>query len=457
MKMMLSEIAKAIGVPFDGNENNDVLITEVCFDSRKISDNALFIPLIGARDGHDFVQTAIDNGAKATLFMNDHTPVTSDFPTLMVDDTLHALQQLAGYYLRKVNPKVVAVTGSNGKTTTKDMIAATLGKRYNIHATAGNFNNEIGVPITILGMKMNTEIIVLEMGMDRPGQLEFLSKMVEPDVAVITMIGEAHIEFFGTREKIAEAKMEITSSLKEDGKLIYNGDEPLLRTLSADLEQETRTFGFDKTDDLVAHDLQSTATTTTFLVNDEDEEFSIPLIGQHNVANALAAILVGRNFHESYAEIQAGLHNFALTKNRMEWYVGAEGEKILSDIYNSNPTALKASLQSFVKVPRTSEQKRIIVLADMLELGDKAPELHAQIAQVINPAEIDQVFLYGSLMENLAEVLLTKFDAQKVHHFAKDQQKALIELLQNTIQPNDFVFLKGSNSMHLDQVLAALM
>ena len=220
MKMTIGEIAKAINANTD-NFNQDLLtttVTGVCFDSRKMVAGQLFIPLVAEHDGHDYIDSAIANGAAATLWSKDHADrLPLKIPALVVDDTLKAFQNLSKYYLDKINPRVIAITGSNGKTTTKDMVAAILSSSFHVTKTHDNFNNEIGVPYTILQMESNTEFLVAEMGMDRPGQLDFLSNLVQPDVAVITMIGEAHIEFFGTRDKIADAKMEITHGLKSDG------------------------------------------------------------------------------------------------------------------------------------------------------------------------------------------------------------------------------------------------
>ena len=208
MNMQLSEVAQALAAP-EPVDVGQVTVTSVGFDSRQLTAGALFIPLIGEHDGHAYVAAAKRAGAVATLWQADHGPVPADLPAIVVPDTLAALQRLARYYLERVNPRVVAVTGSNGKTTTKDMIAAVLGTTFTVHKTNANFNNEIGVPVTVLGMDERTEVLVVEMGMDRSGQLDALSKLVSPDVAVITMIGEAHIEFFGTRERIADAKMEL--------------------------------------------------------------------------------------------------------------------------------------------------------------------------------------------------------------------------------------------------------
>ena len=308
MKMQLAEIAKAINSTCEGNDQT--VITSVAFDSRKISEGGLFVPLKGERDGHDFINSAISNGASATLWQKDRPNKPENIAVLEVDDPLLSMQQLAQYYLNKVNPTVVAITGSNGKTTTKDMTAAVLAKRFNVHKTDANFNNEIGVPMTILDMKPNTEILVLEMGMDHAGQLHQLSELTHPDVTVITMIGEAHIEYLGSREGIADAKMEITDFLREDGELIYNGDEPLLRERAEKLEQAKITFGFDQTDSVYATGYRSYKHHATFTVNDSDSQFTIPMIGKHNVSNALSALSVGRHFGESDEEIATALASF---------------------------------------------------------------------------------------------------------------------------------------------------
>lgn len=455
MKMQLAEIADALNSEL--NKGEDIVITSVDFDSRKVSDNSLFVPLDGERDGHDFVNSAIANGASATLWKKGHPNKPENIPVIEVEDPLTALQDLAQYYLNKVNPTVVGITGSNGKTTTKDMVGAVLSKRFNVHKTQANFNNEIGVPITILEMKPSTEILVLEMGMDRAGQLHHLSSIVKPDVCVITMIGEAHIEFFGSRDKIADAKMEITDYLKEDGEFIYNGDEPLLRQRAEKLSQEKATFGFKDTDTIYATNWHSGMHQTEFKVQDSEQEFIIPMIGKHNVSNAMAAISVGRRFGESDEEIAQALGHFTPTANRMEWETGDLGEAIMSDVYNSNPTAVKAVVTAFGQVDVKDNGRRIAVLGDMLELGETSPELHASLASVLDPKIINEVYLYGSEMKNLYEALVDKYDDNHLHYYPSDQRDSMTEALSNDIKPNDIVVLKGSHGMHLEKVLERLL
>lgn len=454
MKMQLAEIAKALGTACEGDDKTE--ITSVAFDSRAVKEGALFVPLSGARDGHDFAASAAEHGAKATLWQKDHPNKPENMAVLEVDDPLTAMQQLAAYYLRKVNPTVVGITGSNGKTTTKDMVAAVLSKRFNVHKTQANFNNEIGVPFTILEMKPSTEILVLEMGMDRPGQLHHLSQLTHPDVAVITMIGEAHIEFLGSREHIADAKMEITDFLREDGEFIYNGDEPLLVERAKKVKQVKATFGFSEDDDLYATAFQSYKHHATFSINNSDQEFSIPMIGRHNVANALAAISVGRHFGESDQEIASSLSNFVPTANRMEWEKGKLGEDLMSDVYNSNPTAVKAVITSFGQVPVAAGGRRIAVLGDMLELGQRSQAMHESLAAFLDPKIINEVYLFGPQMKHLYQVLAKSYPKNSLHYYSEQEMPDLIAALKADIKTQDIVVFKGSHGMHLEKVVAEL-
>ncbi|WP_203632226.1 UDP-N-acetylmuramoyl-tripeptide--D-alanyl-D-alanine ligase [Lacticaseibacillus suibinensis] len=457
MKMKLSEIARVVGAEYSVPDSLAPTVTGVAFDTRKLQPGDLFIPLQGERDGHTFISNAEAKGACATFVAADHAPAATRLPQLVVEDPLAALNKLARYYLlMKVNPKVVAITGSNGKTTTKDMTAAILATQYHVIKTQDNYNNEIGVPMTILAMDTNTEVLVVEMGMDRPGQLHELSNLVAPDVAMITMIGEAHIEFFKTRDKIADAKMEITDGLKEDGLFIYNGDEPLLRERAEQVTQEQKTFGLEPENMLYARDIEAGETHTEFSLSRwPDLRFSIPMMGEWNVANALAAILVGRRFHVKPEAIQSALRDFPVTKNRTQWVMGDAGESILSDVYNANPTAMKAVLGDFAKFP--CQGRRIAVLGDMLELGEASAALHASVAEALDPNQIQEVYLYGDEIVSLKQALSEKYAPEHVHYFPKAEQRRLIVALQDTVMHDDLVMLKASHGLHLENVLQALI
>lgn len=455
MKMQLAEIAHAVGAVNDFEQWRSISVTSVAFDSRHLQPGGLFIPLTGEQDGHQFIQSAIDHGAAATLWARDLATAPADFPVIQVADSLKALQALAQYYLTKINPRVVAITGSNGKTTTKDMIASILATQFNVTKTHANFNNEIGVPMTVLSMEPNTEMLVVEMGMDRPGQLDFLSKLVAPDIAVITMIGEAHIEFFGTRDKIADAKMEITHGLSEDGIIVYNGDEPLLRDRTANLNLRKRTFGQRETTDLFATNIEATSTSTSFTTNLwPDKSFTIPMIGTYNVNNALAALSVANVYRIRPENAQKALAAVNLTENRAEWVKGAAGEDILSDVYNSNPTAVKQVLAAFSQTPVVG--KRYAVLGDMLELGTQADAMHADVASAIDPDKLSHVYLVGSHMIALQKRLAQEKPDLPVTHFNAKSLPALTLALQDILTADDQILLKGSHGIHLEQVLAAL-
>ena len=280
-------------------KDRTISISNVEFDSRKITPGSLFVPLQGATDGHDYVEKAIEMGAVATFWSKEESAAPSDrIAIILVDDTLKALQDLAHYYRQVINPIVIGITGSNGKTTTKDMTASTLSAKYRVHKTQGNYNNEIGVPYTLLKMPEDTQVCVTEMGMSGFGEIEVLSKIAEPNIAAITLIGESHLEFLGSRKGIAQAKMEILDGLKPDGLFVYPGNEPLISEL---LDEKAPTiqissFGFDSSYDVYAYDLVEEQNKTFFKTNvDSNIVSTIPVIGAYNVSNALIALTIAKH------------------------------------------------------------------------------------------------------------------------------------------------------------------
>lgn len=454
MKMTIKEVMTALSVE-DNLSDKDKLVTvsSVCFDSRDAEDGSLFLPLNGQRDGHDFIQSAIDNGASASLWQKNHAvPENIEIPLIMVDDVLDALQKLAKHYLNKVNPKVVAITGSNGKTTTKDIVASLLQTDMNVVYTHANFNNEIGVPVTVLNMETNTEVLVVELGMDRPGQISKLSELVQPDVAVLTMVGEAHIEFFGTRDKIADAKMEIVEHLREDGVFIYNGDDPLLVEKAESVPQQKLTFGFKDTNDIYPVQFDSQKDYSDFETNIWPEtNLHLPLMGEFNILNALAALMVAKVFRINKLRIESALKDFSPTKNRNEWKTAFNGADILSDVYNSNPTAVKDILINLKRID--SKGRKIVVLGDMLELGDKSKELHESLAEFLDPKDFEEVYLIGSDMNYLKQKLVDKYDSVNIKYFNESQLTELAISIKADLQSEDLILLKASNGMHLNKVL----
>lgn len=441
MKLTLHEIAHIVGATNNWSELADTEIHNIEFDSRKIQGGDLFLPLKGARDGHEFIDTAFAQGALATFAEQEVAQ-----PHLRVEDCLEAFQKLAQYYLEKTAVEVIAVTGSNGKTTTKDMIHAVLSEKYKTYKTQGNYNNEIGMPYTILHMPDDTEKIVLEMGMDRLGDIDLLSKIAKPRIAIVTLIGESHLEFFGTRDKIAEGKLGIKAGLRSGGELIVPADKIINKYLPAD----TKITRFGPDEDIFVTQLVEHKNQLSFTTNFLDEEITIPVPGKFNATNAMLAAYVGTLLDVEEDEIRHALSHVSLTRNRTEWKKASNGADILSDVYNANPTAMKLILETFQAIPKNEGGRKLTVLADMLELGDQAPELHASIAAAIDFSKMDHVYLYGDLMK----YLLAELPEDKVSYFGNLEQ--LTEELQSTLQPQDQLLLKGSNSMKLGTIVEEL-
>lgn len=441
MKLTLHEIAHIVGATNNWSELADTEIHNIEFDSRKIQGGDLFLPLKGARDGHEFIDTAFAQGALATFAEQEVAQ-----PHLRVEDCLEAFQKLAQYYLEKTAVEVIAVTGSNGKTTTKDMIHAVLSEKYKTYKTQGNYNNEIGMPYTILHMPDDTEKIVLEMGMDRLGDIDLLSKIAKPRIAIVTLIGESHLEFFGTRDKIAEGKLGIKAGLRSGGELIVPADKIINKYLPAD----TKITRFGPDEDIFVTQLIEHKNQLSFTTNFLNEEITIPVPGKFNATNAMLAAYVGTLLDVEEDNIRHALSHVSLTRNRTEWKKASNGADILSDVYNANPTAMKLILETFQAIPKNEGGRKLTVLADMLELGDQAPELHASIAAAIDFSKMDHVYLYGDLMK----YLLAELPEDKVSYFGNLEQ--LTEELQSTLQPQDQLLLKGSNSMKLGTIVEEL-
>lgn len=450
MKLTLQEIASVVGAQNDVSLFEDLTINAIEFDSRQIKTGDLFLPLQGARDGHEFIDTAFANGAVATFSEKN---ITSDYPYILVVDCLKAFQDLAQYYLEKMRVDVIAITGSNGKTTTKDMIATILATTYKTYKTQGNYNNEIGLPYTVLHMPDDTEKIVLEMGQDHLGDIALLSNLTHPHIAVVTLIGEAHLEFFGSREKIAQGKMQITQGMDGHGILIAPAD----KIISSFLPEKQKVIRFGADEDIFVTELEEHKNYLNFKTNFLDNEIKLPVTGKYNATNAMIASYVGKLLNVSEEKIISALAQLNLTRNRTEWKKAANGADILSDVYNANPTAMKLILETFSSIPANNGGKKIAVLADMKELGDSELALHAAMIASLDPAVIDRIFLFGPLMQALADEVAQVYSVGKWYYFAQaDQVDELTEQIQKVLGPNDQILLKGSNSMKLAQVVECL-
>lgn len=450
MKKTLKELAAWLNdeVPAFG----DTIVSGISIDTRTICQGDLFVPFRGEQaNGHKFVQQAFEKGAGASLWQKDEPNPPKNVPLLFVEDSELALQQMARAYRNEHKATFIGITGSNGKTSTKDILAGTLAPFFKVQKTIGNFNNQLGLPITILQLQEDTEVAVLEMGMSGFGEIEFLTKLARPHITVITNIGEAHMQDLGSRAGIAKAKFEIIQGMQEDGVLFYDGDEPLLNELVAKEQNlNAQAFGLEPGDLLYADNIEATASGSSFTTHGAIEgDFFISVLGKHQVKNTLIAMLIAQKLGLTDEQIRTSLKDVTLTDMRMQQIQGNQGALFINDAYNAAPTSVKAAIQFIATT--TIRPEKWIVLGDMLELGDNEKSFHEELSLAIHEGEIDYVCLYGPRMAFLYEVLKERFDADHLL-YDKDDFAPIIAKLQQATEKS-IVLLKGSRGMKLETIL----
>lgn len=458
MKLNLSEIITITNSELKQPNAEHIEVTGVSTDSRTISKGNLFVPLIGDQfDGHSFIELAEANGAVAALWQKDRpVPDNVEIPLIEVEDTLIGLQELSQYYRQKINPIIIGVTGSNGKTTTKDLLSSVLSPKYKVHKTKGNLNNHIGVPLTLLSMPDDTEVAVVEMGMSSLGEIELLSSIAKPDIAVITNIGESHIEFLKTRENIAKAKLEITKGLKGNGWLILPGDEQLLRNAEQLKNQEYNIIwiGHETKNDIYPTRIELNDFNNISFSDNLGERYALSLFGNHNVINALLAIEVGKLLKVSLDDIKQGLLNIQLTGMRLEKMVAKNGSTILNDAYNASPTSMKAALD--ILASRTDGSRKIALLGDMLELGEQTKEYHEEVGSKCASLGIDILITTGKFGSMIVDGAKAQGMASE-NIYNIEAVDDIPELLLRLSDSNTVILVKASRGVHLERVINKLV
>ncbi len=437
MKLTVSEILKATGGSLLKGENPEFKFS-ISTDTRTINSEDIFLPLKGENfDGHSFINKALEKGCGGYFLEKHHKPACNPAGiVIQVDNAIEAYLKIAGYYRKKTGSKVVGVTGSSGKTSVKEFIYSVLSTSFRTHKSKLNYNNEIGLCQTLLSMPESAEFAVIEMGMRGSGEIETLSRYSEPDIAVITNIGTAHIGRLGSIENIASAKCEITSHLKESGLLLAYDDE----LIKNHCRWSGKRIFYGKDHEITLQKENLTG------FNYKNEYYEIPVMGEYNVINAIAAIETGKYTGISYEKIKNGLLNYIPVDGRGNVIRLGNGAKLIVDCYNANPDSVIASVASLVKTCEKS--KIILVLGDMAELGEYEHELHQKVGKFVSKTGVNMLVTIGEKAKFIAEP--AKNAGLQVESFLANREAA--GFLTNNLDRESVLFFKASRCMKLDEI-----
>lgn len=432
----------------------DTPLDHVSIDSRTMKGNDLFVPLVGEKvDAHRFIGQAFDNGAAAT-FTSEHDVMEDNRPWIRVSDTKRALQALGAWYRRRLKLPLVGITGSVGKTTTREMVACALSARYRVYKTPANHNSQVGVPITMTEISGQDEIGVIELGMSEPGELTVIAGIAQIQMAVITNIGITHIEQLGSQENIFREKLSIQDGLTEHGILFLNGDDELLKKTTARDGFETIYYGTGENCHYRAADvrLENGYPVFTAVCGDERVPVRLKVMGTHNVANAMVSLAVASVCGIPMEAAAKQLAEFTGFQNRQQIY-HTGGMTIIDDTYNASPVSMKAGLEVLNSIEHS--RRRVAVLADMKELGPDSPRYHYEIGTYIAAHPVDKVAVLGELAKEIARGVREQAPHILVYEFM--DREPLVEWLKTELREGDAVLFKGSNSMELGKVAAVFL
>lgn len=456
-------VAAAGGKLLCGDEN--VIVTNVCIDSREAKEGSLFVPIIGERvDAHKFIGQVFENGA-AAVFTSRNEIVTDGKPHILVENTEKALGALAVWYKKKFNIPVIGITGSVGKTSTKEMIAAALSPVYNVLKTAGNQNSNIGVPLTLFRLESCHEIAVIEMGISDFGEMAELADFVHPDTAVVTNIGVAHLAQFKSRENIMAEKLQIACHFDKNNTLYVNLDNDMLQTVAKKAWDDGRLeFLRDKTILSFSADggrapfraenihIKDGRQCFDFVCDDDRMPVSMLQLGLHSVSNALVALAIAMQYGVSLKEAKTGVENYAGIAMRQQVSHLSRGIKVIDDTYNASPDSIKSGAQVLVSVDNAG--RKILSLGDVLELGEKAWDCHYETGLAIAKLPIDEIVAVGPMMKALIQAVNEKAPHIVTTHF--DDNASAAEYINNILSDGDALLCKGSRGMHQEEIVAAV-
>ncbi|HAX50563.1 MAG TPA: UDP-N-acetylmuramoylalanyl-D-glutamyl-2, 6-diaminopimelate--D-alanyl-D-alanine ligase [Lachnospiraceae bacterium] len=451
--MTLSAIARACNGQLVGEKDcAGKEAAGVVLDSRLVKKDYLFLATVGERtDGHNFIDDVFEKGALAVVC--EKAPAEPKGPYILVQNSFEALKCIAKWYRMQLDVKVIGITGSVGKTSTKEFISSVLAQRYTVLKTEGNFNNEVGLPLTILKLRDHHEVAVLEMGISNFGEMNRLSEIAKPDICVITNIGQCHLENLGSRQGILKAKSEIFNYMNENGRVCINGDDDMLLTIKSVKGKKPIKFGFHPSNDVYATDVVSQGllgSTCRIHVNDKEFQAHIPLPGEHMVHNAMAATAVGTLLHLTCEEIAEGIKAVQSVHGRSN-IIQHKKYTIIDDCYNANPVSMKAALDLL----SMADTRKTAILGDMNELGSKEQDFHKEVGSYAAAAGVDVLVCIGKLAKNMYEgALHANFIGSLFYYETRDE---LIAALSSIIQENDTILVKASHSMGFENIVNALL
>ena len=449
---MLREFTPSFG-NFEVNvpDNLDTPFTGVSIDSRAKSSGGIFFCIKGEKfDGHDFARDAVSNGNKIIVVAKSRYAEFAKLDgavVIAVDDTLDAMQLLAKFYLNLIAPRKIAITGTNGKTTTKSLVVNLLSAKYRTCSTRGNLNNQFGVPLSIFEFTRDCEVAVFEFAMSTPGEIKRLVELFAPDIRVILNIGPGHLETLKTIDAVAEAKFEMLQDCRTTDWAVLNMDDPQIRSRSYRYKINKLTYGTSPEYDVHPDDVRMNGAGRAHLIYHGDD-ITMPVLGLHHVSNCLAAISVAKLMDVPYAQVKSGIETFVPTGNRMtaEDHLGVT---IINDAYNSNPVSAKGALDTVASMKVAG--RKVVVFGDMLELGDKAEEYHAELGRKIAASKVEFLVLLGSFSTVVRDAAVKAgLDSANIH-IASDHSAA-VELLTNYLQSGDLLLLKASRGIKLELV-----
>lgn len=426
-------------------------------DTKLINEDDVFVGFKGEKlDGGAFYKQALEAGAKGCILNKnaneDIEKIEGKF-VITVDDTIDAIQKIASLKRKKYDIPVIAITGSVGKTSTKDIIASVVAEKYDVLKTEGNMNNHIGLPMTILRLKNHTAM-VLEMGMNHFGEISVLTNIAKPTIAVITNIGTAHIGNLGSRENILKAKMEILEGLSKNGKVIINNDNDLLSNWYNNNKDKYNiiTYGIESKSSQTAQDITYYENESKYILisNNEQTEIKVPVGGEAFIYNSLAAICVGKELNINMDKIKEGILKFELTKMRLDIQKSNKGYTIINDCYNANYDSMKSAIEYLKNI---KANRKIAVLGDMLELGQYSTELHKKVGEVVANNKVNILITVGNEAKNIAEIA----KKNNIETYEFEDNKTAIEKLKQILKPEDAILIKASNSMNFKEIVTAII